>query len=39
VPIISGAGIQNYEVNAVASPEWKSAIVETVKKTGGLITF
>lgn len=39
VPIISDAGIHNYEVNALASPEWKDAIVDTVRRTGGMVTF
>lgn len=39
VPILSDIGIRNYEVNALASPDWKDAIVGTVKKTGWLITF
>ncbi len=39
VPIISDAGIYNYEVNALASPEWKQGITETLWKTGGMMTF
>lgn len=39
VPILSDIGIRNYEVNAIASPEWKHAIVETTQKTGGYTTF
>lgn len=39
VPIISEAGIRNYEVNAIASPEWKQGVVDALKKSGGMMTF
>lgn len=34
VPIITAAGIRNYEVNALAKPAWKEAIVTATRNTG-----
>ena len=39
VPLVSEAGIRNYEINALAGPLWVNTIRETVAKTGGYITF
>lgn len=39
IPIISDAGIYNYEVNAMANPAWKEGIIAAVQRTWGMITF